>query len=78
LFWSSGYDQLSTTRASLWSKINDPICRADHIKIVLDHQHGIARFYQTHQYAKEFVDIVKVQPCGGLIEHVESTPCVAT
>jgi hypothetical protein len=50
ILWCAGSDYLAAFVAAFWAEIDNPICSFNHIKVVLDHYHGIAVVPQAVQY----------------------------
>ena len=42
-----------------------------HVKVMLNHQYGIAFIYQLIQSAQQHVYIFKVQTCSRFVEYIE-------
>lgn len=66
LFRSPFRHDLSTGRSSFRSEVDHPIGALDHIQIVLDHHDGIAAVHQLLQHRQELLDVLDMQPGGGL------------
>jgi hypothetical protein len=49
-------------------KVNHPISRLDHVEIVLDDPHGMARVHQPLKNLEQHADVVEVQAGGGFVE----------
>ena len=56
---------------ALGPQVDDPVGRLDHLDVVLDHQHGIARGHETVQHVQQQLDVGEVQAGGGLVQQVE-------
>ena len=67
-------DELPARVAALGAEIEDPVGALDHVEMVLDHEHGVARVDQAVEDAEQLADIVEVEPGGGLVEDVEVRP----
>src|SRR5262249_62235840 len=39
----TGRDHLAAGLAALWSEVDDPVRLLDHVEVVLDHEHRVAR-----------------------------------
>ena len=63
-------DDLATLRTASWPQVYQPVGRLDHIKVVLDHHHGIAVVSQAVQYVQQLLNIREVQASGRLVEDV--------
>jgi hypothetical protein len=58
--------------AALGAQIDDPVgARADHVEVVLDDEHAVARLDEALEHAEEALDVLEVQARRGLVEHVE-------
>ena len=55
--------------AAFRAQVDQPVGGADHVQVVLDHQHRIAAFQQFAQGAHQFGDVIEMQPGGRLVEH---------
>ena len=64
--------KISTPIATFWSHIDHPVGGFNHIEIVLNHHHRIARFDQLIQNAQEQSDVVEMQTRRGFIQDVKS------
>jgi len=47
------------------------VCRLDHVRVVLDHDDGVAGVDQAREHFEPRVDVGEVQARGGLVEQVE-------
>src|ERR1700757_938722 len=56
-----GTQNFSPTVAAFGSEVNHPVGGLDDFKIVLDHDNGAARFYETAEGRQEFADVIKMQ-----------------
>ena len=65
-----GHDPASRP-TGLGSEIDDPIGALDHVEMVLDDEHGVARVDQPVQDEHEHPHVVQVQAGGGFVEDVE-------
>jgi hypothetical protein len=63
----------STRRARAWPQFNHPVGRADHVRVVLDHDDGVAEVAQTQQRAHQRAVVARVQADARLVEHVRHT-----
>ena len=71
LLRSAHCDDLATLRTTFWPQVYQPVGSLDHIKVVLDHHHGIAVVPQAVQYVQQLLDIREVQASGRLIEDIQ-------
>ncbi len=53
------------------SQVDDPIGGLDHLKVVLDHHHGVAGIREAMEDLEELPNVVEVQPRRRLVEHIE-------
>ena len=67
---AGGYE-MTTGISSTRAKVHNVIGAADRLFIVLDHQHGIAKFAQSLERSDELIVITSVQPDRRLVEHVQ-------
>ena len=74
LFRRPRHQDTATTGAPLRPQIDDPVCGFDDVQIVLDDDDGVAAIPQLVQYLEQLLDVVEVQPCGGLVQDVEGLP----
>src|ERR1700688_2863280 len=73
----SGSHDRSALLPALGTEVYYPIGALDHIEVVLDHDHGVARIAQAREYRQQQRDVVKVQPGRGFVEYVQSAAGVA-
>jgi hypothetical protein len=64
--------QVTTQLTRAGSKIEQVICRANHIRIMLDHQDRIAEIAQLLHDRDQLRRITRMQSDGRLIEHIQS------
>ncbi|SQA72392.1 Uncharacterised protein [Burkholderia mallei] len=60
--------------AAFRAEIDQPVGRADHVEIVLDHDQRMAAREQLAERLHQLRDVVEMQPGGGLVEHEEPRP----
>ncbi len=65
-----GHDP-AAARAPFGPQVHDPVRRLDHVEIMLDHHHGIARGREALKHFQQLTDIVEVQPGGRLVEDIK-------
>ena len=65
-----GHDRAAMD-ASAGAKVNDPICSADRVFVMLDHDDGVAQVAQAAQRGEQAVIVLLVQADARLIEHIE-------
>ena len=64
-------DHFTATVAAFGPEIDDVVGALDDIHVVLDHDHRVTQVRQPSQHIKKHVDILEMQPGGGLVEDVE-------
>src|SRR6266850_4420285 len=69
-------DDAAALVAALRADVHDPVGPLDHVEVVLDHQHGVARLDQPVEHVQETLDVLEVKAGGGLVEDVERSPGV--
>src|SRR5579862_5976330 len=57
--------------AALGAEVDNPVRLFDHVKIVLDDEHGISQRDETIQHVHQFFHVVEVQAGGWLVENVK-------
>ena len=67
LLGRSGDDDPATLAAAFRAEVDDPIGRLDHVQVVLDDQHGVARVDEIVQHLQQQLDVGEVQPGGRLV-----------
>ena len=67
---SRTHDQ-SAAIAAFGTEIDDPICALHNIKIVFDHHERVASVRESAEYAKQSIDISKVQACCRFIKDIQ-------
>ena len=70
----AGHDHLAPALAALGAEVDDPVGLLDHVEVVLDHEHGVARVDEPLQHLQQLLDVGEVQPGGRLVEDVERSP----
>ena len=60
--------------AALGAEVQDPVGGLDHLQIVLDHHHGVARVHQGVQHFQQLAHVLEMQARGGLVQDVERPP----
>ena len=65
-----GHDRAAMD-ASAGAKVNDPVCGADRVFVMLDHDDGVAQVAQAAQRGEQAVIVLLVQADARLIEHIE-------
>ncbi len=61
-------DQVSSKLSSLGPQINDPVCRFDNLQVMFYDHNAVPFGYQGIEGIKQFVYIMEMQSCCGLIE----------
>ena len=64
---------MATVLAGAGAHVDDPVGRAHHLLVVLDHEHGVAQIAQALERADQPVVVALVQPDRRLVEDVEDT-----
>src|SRR5215467_9731682 len=67
-------DDAATAVAALGPEVDHPVGGLDDVEVVLDDHDGVAGVAQAVQNGKQEVDVLEVQPGGGLVEDVERAP----
>ena len=57
--------------AALGAEVDDPVGLLDHVEVVLDHEHRVARVDQPLQHLEQLLDVGEVQAGRRLVEDVE-------
>ena len=60
----------ATVHARTWAHVHHMIGRADHVLVMLHHQHRVAQIAQALQGADQALVVALVQPDAGLVQHV--------
>src|SRR5258708_29631181 len=58
-------DDAAALVAALWADVHDPVGALDHVEVVLDHQHGVARLHQPVYPVHVALDVIYVDAGGG-------------
>src|SRR5581483_9945352 len=58
--------------AAFWTQINDPVCVANHIEMVLNHNHGIAAIDEPVHDGEQTTNIRQVQASCWLIHDIDT------
>ena len=61
---------LAAVAAGAGAEIDDVVGNVDHLRLVLDDQHGVGLVAKPHQQVVHPLDVVGVQPDRRLVEHV--------
>lgn len=67
----AGDQDAAAPRAPFGPQIDDPVGSFDDVQVVLDDDDGVAAIPQLVQHLEQLLDVVKVQPCGRLVQDVE-------
>src|SRR5246127_5585046 len=70
---AAGKEQLAAQFARAGTQIEDAVGSSDGVRVVLDHEHGIAEVTQRFQDVDEPLGVTRMQANGGLIEDVQSS-----
>src|SRR5215469_12155148 len=65
-------DDLAALIASFWPQINDPVCVANHIEVVLNHNHRVPAIYQPVHEGEQATNIRQVQASCRLIHDINT------
>ena len=57
--------------SALWPQVDDPVGGLDHIQVVLDDHHRVARVDEAVQHGQQPANVLEVQPGGRLVEQVQ-------
>src|SRR5687768_12801929 len=76
-FRRAGGDNAPAAVAALGSEVDHPVGGLHHVHVVLDDHHRIARVAQAVQHFEQQLDVVEVQPSGGLVQYVKGAAGVA-
>ena len=71
VFGRAGEHQLAAGLAAFGPEVDHPVGRADHVEVVLDHDHRVPGVEQLAQRAHQLGDVVEVQAGGRLVEQVQ-------
>ena len=71
VFGCAGCNDFATAIATLRAKVDDPICRLDDIKVVLDDDNRVAVIPKSMQHTQQVFDVVKVQSRCRLIKNIQ-------
>src|SRR5262249_17289011 len=64
-------DDVAAELAGTRAQIDDVVCRADRLLVVLDHQHGVAEISQPLERVAQTPVVALVQPDGGLVQYIK-------
>ena len=70
LFWRPRCNDFAAAGSTFRSQINDPIRSLNHVKIVLDHNDGVAIVSKPVKYLQQLGNVVEMQTRGGLVQNV--------
>ncbi len=71
LLWRSFGDEVPPLIPGLRPKINDPICRLDHLEVMFDHQHRVTGIHEPLEHSQQHSNVLEVETCGWLVEKKE-------
>jgi len=57
--------------ATFGAEIDNPIRLLNHVQVVLNDEHSITKVHEAIQDVQKFLNVVKVQAGGGLVQDVE-------
>src|SRR5438132_6256665 len=58
-------------RAGTGPEVDDPVGALDHVEMVLDHEHRVARVHQPVEHLAEGAHVVEVKARRGLVQDIE-------
>ena len=61
-------DNLTAAIAPVRTEVDDPVSSLDHVKVVLDHKHGVALIDEALEHREQATDVFEVQAGGWLVE----------
>ena len=64
-------DDRAAAGAALGAHVDDPVGGLDHVEVVLDDEHRVARVDQPAEHAEQLADVLEVQAGGRLVEDVD-------
>src|SRR5690606_40835595 len=64
-------DDLTAARAPFGPQIDDPVCRLDHVQVVLDDDYRIALIAQLVEHLEELRDVLEMQARRRLVEDIQ-------
>ena len=67
-------DHLAARLAALGAEVDEPVGLLDHVQVVLDDEHGVARVDEPLQHLEQLLDVREVQAGRRLVEDVERAP----
>src|SRR5262245_43825078 len=71
LLGRSRRDEASAAASALRAEVDHPVGAADHVEVVLDHDHRVAGLDQAVEHAEQLAEILEVEARGGLVEDVD-------
>ncbi len=63
--------------AAVGAQVHHPVGGLDHVQVVFDHNDGVAVVAQLVKYGQQVLDVVEVQPGGGLVQDVQGAARIA-
>ena len=70
-FGSSLRNNPATFAAGLWSDVDDPVDRFDHVQVVFDDDHGIACVDEAVEDFQQLANVVEMQTGRRFIEQIQ-------
>ncbi|CAK9134584.1 unnamed protein product, partial [Ilex paraguariensis] len=67
----AGRDDAAAVLSAFGAEVDDPVGLGDHVQVMLDDDHAVARIDQAVQHADELVHIGHVQAHRGFVQHIE-------
>src|SRR5262245_33915144 len=74
LLGRSDGDHLAARLAALGAEVDDPVGLLDHVEVVLDHEHRVARVGEPLEDLEQLLDVGEVKAGSRLVEDVERLP----
>ena len=71
---AAGEHQSAAAGPALGAQVDHPVGALDHVRVVLDHQYGVAAVDQPVQDRQQVPHVGEVQAGGGLVQDVERAP----
>ena len=71
--WSSRSHHISSVNTCSWPQVNNPVCRAKGLLVMLHHHQGISQIPQISQGVNKPLVVPLVQANGGLIQNIQNT-----
>ena len=66
-----GAEQLPASLAPFGPEVDQPVARADHVEVVLDHQHAVARVHEPLEHPEKPLDVAEMAHTAYDIHHYQ-------